>query len=39
MQGVHTVSDEMTLLQQSTAGWLESKVAGLVVSQAEIALQ
>jgi hypothetical protein len=39
IQEVRTVYDWLTLLQQSATGWLESRVAGLVVSQAESALQ
>lgn len=36
---VRTVYDRLTLLQQSSTGWLESKIVDLVASQAESGLE
>lgn len=39
IQAVRTVYDRLTLLRQSSTGWLESKIVDLVASQAESGLE
>jgi ketosteroid isomerase-like protein len=39
IQAVRTVYDRLTLIQQSSTGWLESKVVDLVASKAESGLE